>query len=212
MKQKINRPLFVAITGDVGSGKSIVTEFFKARKYPVWSADEAIKELYKEKKITENLQKLFKQSIITSGRIDTKILREIVFNDPNNLNKLNNYIHPLVKNKLQSFMNKRKTPCDEVAVIFEIPLLFECNMEKSFDLSILIIADLETKIERVINRNKCSRDDVLKILKTQMPQEQKINKTEIIIQNNNDLTTLYLQLKMLEQTLKYMKKKKLRLL
>ena len=207
MKQRTKRPLFVVITGDIGSGKSIVTEFFKKRNYLIWSADSAIKELYKEANIADDIQKLLCQNIITNGRIDTKILREIVFSDPNNLNKLNNYIHPLVKNKLQTFMSKCITQCDDETVIFEIPLLFECNMEKSFDLNILITADQETKIERVINRDGCSRENAFQILKNQMPQEQKICKAEIIVQNNSDCNALNIQLELLEQTLKYIKKR-----
>ena len=207
MRPKTNRPLLVAITGDIGSGKSTVLNFFKEKKYSIWSADEAVRELYTEQQIMIDIQRLFDQNILINGKIDMDIMRKIVFSDINNLQKLENYLHPKIIEKLRLFVNFCLTQCIDDVVIFEIPLLFECKLDKYFDINILITADLNTKILRIGQRDKRKVSDILDILNRQLPQEKKEKKANIIIENNDTVYELKSKLVILEKTFKYMKKK-----
>lgn len=209
MKQNIRfRPLFVSITGDIASGKSSVSRMFRQFDYPVFSADEITRELLSDEKITEQLILLFGDKILVNSSLDKQRLRDIVFSDNMQLEKLTTFLHPKILLKLQNIMDDNLI-LDSKCIFFEIPLLFECKLEKCFDLNIVVIADYETKIQRILKRDNCTEEIAKKIIKKQMQQKVKEKKADIIVENNSDFIDLSKQLNIIIQLIPFIKKRTL---
>jgi dephospho-CoA kinase len=204
MKQNDKRPLFISITGDIGSGKSLVSDFYKGKEYKVHSADEISHKLLEDQDVKSTLKEEFGEEIFNDDQIDRAKLRNIVF-DSNNKDKLmflNQLMHKNIINKIELLINNYT---DELFVFFEIPLLFECEIENLFDVNILITASKETKIKRIVDRDNCTIENADDILSKQMPQEEKISKADIVVENDRSIEFLNVQLELLLQMFGFIK-------
>ncbi|MGZ4090707.1 MAG: dephospho-CoA kinase, partial [Bacteroidia bacterium] len=103
-----------------------------------------------------------------------------IFSDTDLLHRLNSVIHPAVKKKFEKFAQENKGS----VIIKESALLFEANLHKSMDAVIMVTADDELRIQRVMQRDGSGREDVIKKIKSQLPQEEKIKLADYIIYNN----------------------------
>ncbi|MCK9330512.1 MAG: dephospho-CoA kinase [Candidatus Cloacimonetes bacterium] len=209
MKQKkSNRPLLLSITGDIASGKSSVTKYFSDKGYLVYSADDINAQILKRANTINDLVNLFGKAILKTSNsimeIDKQKFREIIFsNQYQNVKKLNDYLHPKILFEMQQYINN----CNDKILFFEVPLLFECNLQYCFDINIIVTAEYKIKIERIIKRDNCSEDIAKNILKNQINQEIKQSLSDIIIDNNFDLDSLIKQLNVLEMCIHFFKKK-----
>ena len=204
------RPLFISLTGNIGTGKSLISNFLLKNCYDVFSADTISHNLMKETQVKTDIKKLFGNEVFTNHDIDRKKIRKIAFDNPNILAQLNQYMHIKILHKLQDIMDGyyiKKANHD--VVFFEIPLLFECKLENSFDLNVLTVSEDAVLLERVSKRDKCSISEVQAILSHQLSQEIKISKADIVLYNNHEIEALQLQLFVLIQSLKHIKKKTL---
>lgn len=160
--------LKVAITGNIAAGKSQVEKIIAA-KFPVYDADKIAHEFL--------------------GNVDRKSLGAKVFADPKALKELEEYIHPKVKARiLEIFQNKHSE-----IVFISIPLLFETSFNKLFDKIIFVAADDNIRLKRLMERNNLSEADALLRMNVQLPQEDKINKSDFVIYNNSTLAELEFQ-------------------
>ena len=181
----------IAITGDIASGKSTVSRHLCGLGFSLYSADSITHELYLQEKVLIDIRNLFNLEFV-----DRKSIREIVFNDEQKLKMLNDYLHPLIIEKIQTIIRSFDSPTVECMdtessfVFFEIPLLFECNVENLFDYSILVTADFDVKVNRIITRDSCSIEQAKFIINKQMPQSEKICRADFVIENNQDVDTL----------------------
>jgi dephospho-CoA kinase len=203
MKQRNNRPLLVCVTGDICSGKSHVMSYFSNNGLTTHSADEIIHEIYQREETISFVQDTFGLESITDSKVNRAKLRTIVFKDKNKLAILNKYFHPIVLNEMQALIQDYKTSTEKV-VLFEIPLLFESNLQNAFDYTILIIANKDVKIKRIMKRDLCTRFIASAIIENQMSQELKIKKADIIIDNSDDIFFFNTQLKILGQLLPHL--------
>lgn len=143
MKKKL-----VAITGGIGSGKSLALQFLRELNYPVFSCDEIYKEVIVSKEYIEQMEKLF-PDVVKNGQVDRTALAETVFNNEIMRIKLNNLAHPIIMKLLLRYMEAA-----EGSIAFaEVPLLFEGNFEKIFDHVLYIARDKQLRIEAVIERD-----------------------------------------------------------
>ncbi|MBO5736682.1 MAG: dephospho-CoA kinase [Clostridia bacterium] len=142
----------IAITGGIGSGKSLVLQFLREWNYPVFSCDELYKQVILSPEYIEKIEKLF-PSTINDGKIDRKILSEIVFNNEENLKQLNALAHPLIMDLLMK--NMKATECE--LAFAEVPLLFEGNFEKLFDKVVYIARDKNERIDAILKRDGISQ-------------------------------------------------------
>ena len=139
----------IAITGGIGSGKSTVLQYLKEKSYIVFSCDEIYRDLSNTYEFIEKLKKLFPDAIV-DGKLDRKKLSNIVFKDKEELLKLNRLTHPLIMEKLLYEMEKASS-----GVVFaEVPLLFEGNYQTKFDYVIVVVRDLNDRIEAIKLRDK----------------------------------------------------------
>jgi dephospho-CoA kinase len=171
----------IGLTGGIGSGKTTIANYFKSKGIPIYIADEEAKKLYLNLEVVGKLIELFGDKILTNYLLDKKKLAEIVFNNPVELEKLNNLIHPLVKKDFELWVaNHQNYPI----LIKESALLFETNNDKNCDFTITVTAPKELKISRVMARDKCSRTEVLKRMKTQLSDKEKVAKSDFVIKND----------------------------
>lgn len=175
--------LKIAVTGNIASGKSVFENLLKEKGYKVFDTDEIAHEVLET---SEEVKEAFKTyDIITNGKIDREKLAKVVFSDKNELNKLESLIHPLVKKEILEIF---KNDCD--IVFISVPQLFEAKFEDLFDKIILITADRETRLERLIKRNNYTLEEAQKRINAQINEAEKIGKCDYILENNGTLDDL----------------------
>ncbi|MBC8486234.1 MAG: dephospho-CoA kinase [Bacteroidetes bacterium] len=172
----------VGLTGNIGSGKSIVARIFEILGVPVFRADEVAKEFLFDSDVKAILKNKFGKKIFTGKNINRKALAEIVFNDKESLSFLNSVIHPLVKKSLEQWLDNNK---DQKYIIQEAAILFESGFYKEFDKVITVASPENLAIKRVMERDGVGEEEVKNRQKNQWSQEKKIEMSDYIIYNDN---------------------------
>lgn len=173
--------MVVALTGGIGSGKTTIAKLFEILNCAVFYSDNVAKELYFDETIKKSVIKLLgKESYLSNKQINKEYISSKIFSDQSLLIQLNNIIHPEVIKKFKDFKIKHAGKI----VIKETALLFEAKLEFEVDKIILIVANNDLRIQRVINRDNLSRDETIKKLNSQLPQEEKISKSNFVIYND----------------------------
>lgn len=172
----------VAVTGGIGSGKSVVCKIFEKIGIPVFNADfEAKKLINTSRTIHDKLVSLFGAAIYQSnGDIHRKKMADLIFNDNFALQKVNEIVHPEVRKRFVEWAKEQNSPY----IIQEAAIIFESKQTQSFDKIITVTAPLELKIERVIKRDQVSKEEVYKRIQSQLPDEIKIAKSDFVIMND----------------------------
>ncbi|WP_309641692.1 dephospho-CoA kinase [Flavobacterium sp.] len=179
----------IGLTGGIGSGKTTIAQYFKSLDIPVYIADEEAKKLLDNPIIQDRIKVVFGETIIEKDKVSREKLASIVFQNPQKLSALNAIIHPAVKEHFQNWLTQHQ---NNPIVIKEAAILFESGSYQDCDKIITVVAPLETRIERVIARDKTTKDDVLNRIKNQWADEMRIAKSDFII-DNNDLSSAKLQ-------------------
>lgn len=180
--------MIVGLTGGIASGKSTVSNFFKKLGLEVLDADEVVKEVSQKEDTVNRIVKVFGKNILDdNGKIIREKLREEAFENRELLNKLNEIIHPQV---IEIFVKKKEETSEDSIVIFDIPLLYEAEMESLCDKIIVVYIEREQQIKRVIERDKNTRELAEKIIGAQMSLEEKAKRADIVINNNSTLEDL----------------------
>jgi dephospho-CoA kinase len=189
----------IGITGGIASGKSSVANYFARKNIPVIDADQLIKNIYKKKESFDFIQQNFPE-VITNHSIDFALLRKNVFNDHDKKKKLESYLYPRLQDEFHA--ERIKYP-KALCLIYDVPLLFERNLQEFFDVIIVVFVDAKTQLERVIKRDHISEDLAQKMINSQMPLKEKLSMAHFVIdnskehtglENNNDLTLLFSKL------------------
>lgn len=189
--------MIIGLTGGIASGKSTVSNYLKNKNYKIFDADLIAKEISQKNEVEKEILENFGKSILDekTNKIDRKKLKKIVFEDEKKLKILNNIIHPKVYEffeniKLEDKLGNKK----KEIIIFDVPLLFESNMDKLCDKIILVISNNEIKINRIMKRDNIDEILAKKIISAQMSDVEKIKKADIIIENNGSLEDLFLKI------------------
>lgn len=174
----------IGITGGIGSGKTTVCKVFRLLGAPVFEADDAAKKLYDtDAEIRSELIQLFGESIYnTEGYLYRKKLASLIFNDDNLLEKVNRLVHPAVRREYQKWLEEHKK---KPYVIHEAAILFESGFYKMMDFTILVTADKEQRIARVVKRDGVSRQMVLRRMEKQWSEEKKAKLADRVLLNDN---------------------------
>lgn len=195
---------WIGITGSMGTGKSTVAKVLRELGYQVLDADELAKKQLEVGgpgylKVLESFGMKLLNSDMT---IDRNKLAKVVFNNKKELLKLENIIHPLIQRQIQIIKNESEKNGEKI-LFYDVPLLFEKNMQNSFDDVILVVADSEVQFQRIQERNSWTKEEIKKRLESQMPLDQKKLKSKFIIDNNGSRIDLRNQvLGVLSQILK----------
>ncbi len=174
----------IGITGPSGAGKSEFSSFLKENGLKVINCDELAKTIRDKKETFNKLKKIFPANCFdfNENKIINKNLGYLVFNSEKELSKLNKIMFPLLIKEVKKLIKENKTDI----IIFDMPILFESKSYKFLDKVVLVDADRDIRLKRLINGRKISSEiakkqiDSIKISKT---DEQKI---DLFILNNND--------------------------
>ena len=168
----------VGIIGDIGSGKSFVSKLFK---YPIFNADNEVKNIYKNNKNCFVKLKKKLPNYIKSFPIKKRDLIRAINADKNNLEKITDIVHPLVRNKLDNFLKKNKK---RKMVILDIPLLIENKINKKGDVLIFIKTDKSKILNRLKKRKNYNKTILKKLRDNQTLLLKKRKLANYIVENN----------------------------
>ncbi len=182
--------LNVALTGNAASGKSSVAAWFEEWGATVINADALVAE--EQQPGTKTFSKIvsrFGDTILnTDGTLNREALRRVVLENPDSLAALNAIVHPAVRERRQRLLTDAEARGDRI-VVSEIPLLFEVLNPESFDLIVLVDAPLDLCRIRIQERG-LSDADAERLLASQMPPEEKRDRSDIVIDNHGSLDEL----------------------
>ncbi|RNL54552.1 dephospho-CoA kinase [Pedobacter jejuensis] len=176
----------VGITGGIGSGKTTVCRVFEVLGIPVFYADtEAKNIMIKDTELIEGVKSAFgKNSYFDDGKLNNKHIAGIVFNSETELAKLNALVHPAVFRAFDTWAKEIKT--DVPYTLKEAALLFESDSYKMCDTSILVTAPVETKINRVMQRDNVTAEQVKARMNKQLSDEEKAKMADHFIINDEE--------------------------
>ncbi|MDO9578136.1 MAG: dephospho-CoA kinase [Candidatus Cloacimonadales bacterium] len=200
------RPFLIAITGGIASGKTLVADWFADQGFEVHYADKIAHDIMNESEVTAKIIQTFGAEILPESVIDRRKLGRMVFHDPEKLKKLNDILHPLVRNEMKNLI----LLTDSSFLVFEIPLLFENGLQNSFDLNINIFTNRTNQIERVEKRDKLDRKEIIRRIDAQMSDFEKQKLADINIENNGTESELHQKMKNLLPLIKKLKKKEVK--
>lgn len=186
--------LWIGITGSIGTGKTTFSEILRKQGHIVLDADELAKACLEPN--TSGYKKAvqsFGPAILDgTGRIDRSAMASIVFSDKSKLEILESIIHPEIRISIELLKNEYKLKKLKF-LFYDVPLLFEKNMEKTFDLVVMVTSTVENQIKRIKQRNKWTEEEVSKRLAAQLSPAEKESKAHILIYNDGDLDNLKLE-------------------
>jgi dephospho-CoA kinase len=173
--------LKVGITGGIGCGKSIVSSIFKAIGIPVFDADQAAKKIMQEDAVVkQQLISTFGTEVFEHNQLNKKYLANLVFNDSFLLEKLNAIVHPATIQAGLNWAAKQNSPY----VLREAALLFEAGSTVDLDVVIGVFAPLVVRIQRVMQRDNVSKQEVLNRMSKQIDDTIKMKLCDYVIIND----------------------------
>ncbi len=178
----------IALTGGIGAGKSTVSAELSRLGACVIDSDKVSVRLMQpgEAAYCATVKEFGEQILCENGEIDRKALAEIVFSDKSRLEALNKITHPLIYREMQ----RLAALADNSVVCMEIPLLFSTDCPIIFDMTVAVVAPRETRIERVMRRDGCTREQAEARIANQLPDEQMRSLADYVIENNGDVCSV----------------------
>ncbi len=174
----------IGVTGSIGTGKSTAVDYLRRKGYPVVDADQLIKDIYSQKSTINYISEVVPHCII-DDKINFSLLREEFFNNENLKKKIEQYLYRKVPDAFQLACQKLDFSRFRI-IIYDIPLLFENNLQSMFDLIILIYADPKIQLSRIIKRDKISPELAQKMINQQLGIEHKATLSQCVIKNNQE--------------------------
>jgi dephospho-CoA kinase len=192
----------VGLTGSIGTGKSTVAKIFEKLGAYVIDADKVVHQLFENEDVKEEIVSTFGKSILDNqGKIDKKKLAQIIFTDKEKKKKLENILHPKVRQKIQEFIEDVYKKDKNAVVVAEIPLLIETGMYKNYDKVLVVYAPKDLQLKRLLEKG-FSEDEAKRRINSQMDIEEKLKYADIIIENTSSLKELEEKVKDIYEILK----------
>jgi len=171
----------IGVTGGIGSGKTSVCRVFNVLGIPVFSSDAVAREIMdSDLTIIDKVKSIVGKDVYSSGVLDRVELAGLIFNNANLLQEINKIVHPVVFDHFNQWVKTVSAPYS----IMEAAILIESGATKLVDRIITVVAPVEERIERVVSRNKLTREQVLDRIKNQVGDEEKILLSDYIIYNS----------------------------
>lgn len=174
----------IAITGNIGSGKSWVCELFKQHLgIPVYNSDDAAKQMYFLTDVRQQLVKRFGDAFyLSETALNRKHIADLIFHDEKAQSDLEGILYPALFVDFEHWMKKQDAPY----VLFESALIFEKRLEKRFDAVVMVSASEATRLRRVMERDHCDEATVKARMAKQWPEEGKRLLADYVIWHEND--------------------------
>lgn len=173
----------IGLTGGIGSGKTTIANYMQSKGVPVYISDVEAKRVMDFPEIISKIVKEFGIDVIgTNNLLDREKLAAIVFNNPEQLKKLNSIVHPAVKEHFDNWVLSNK---NQAIIVKETAILFESGSYKDCDVIISVVAPLETRINRVLKRDTTTREKILQRINNQLSDDERIERSNYVINNEN---------------------------
>jgi dephospho-CoA kinase len=174
----------IGLTGGIGSGKTTVCKIFQSIGIPVYYADPRAKALMSFDPVLKAVLKkeLGPEIYHRNGRLNRKVMANLIFNNKDKLNTVNALVHPAVNRDSANWMKDQ----DASYCIYEAALLIENGSYKNFDKLIVVTAPEELRVYRVMKRDRITKEQVLSRISSQLPQDQKNHLADYLIINDGD--------------------------
>lgn len=186
----------IGITGGIGSGKSFIATIIERMGYPVYYSDVRSKELTNSHPIIrQGLIDLVGENVFFGGELDKKVLATAIFSNDALRLKVNQLIHPIVRQDFEDWANAQKSNL----IFNEAAILFETGAYRNFDATILVYAPEELRLQRVLKRDIITKEEVLARMNNQLKDEEKRKMTPFQILNDGESPLLIQIENILEQ-------------
>jgi dephospho-CoA kinase len=195
--------LVVGLTGGIASGKSTVSRFLREAGIPVICADElARKAVERGSPGLEQIRRVFGDEVLDEdGNLDRKVVGKIVFDDEAKRKALESIIHPRVAEEEQRILRELEGQGNSIAVV-DVPLLYETGWQNHFDLVVVVYVPRNDQEERLMSRDRISREEAVARIGAQMPIQKKKEIADRIVDNTGDLAHTYAQVQRLVEELR----------
>ena len=174
-------PFVLGLTGSIGMGKSTTLEMFRDLGVPVWDADAAVHKMYEQGGAAVVGIAAVCPEATKNGAVDRQILRDWVARDKAAIARIEAVVHPLVAKDRRDFLRDAGAKGTQLVVV-DIPLLFETGGDKAVDATVVVSAPFETQKERVLARPDMTADLFDRIRTSQMPDSEKRQKADYVIE------------------------------
>ncbi|MCQ2607315.1 MAG: dephospho-CoA kinase [Bacteroidales bacterium] len=172
----------IALTGGIGCGKSVVARIFSILGVPVYDSDSRAKMLMeKDDFIVSSLKSLIGDNVYENGRLQKKIMANAIFSDRSLCEKVNSIVHPRVWLDYEKWSENQESDF----TIMETALLYESDLYKKFDASIVVVADDSIRVQRVQKRDNCDANSVIARINNQSSTKKAVANADFIIENND---------------------------
>ena len=189
----------IGLTGGIGSGKSTVSTYLREQGYLILDADQIAHDITKKgSPVLQKIADAFGADMLDAeGNLQRKKLAAVAFSTSENKARLESLTTAEVVRLISDAVAQLRKTKDYDIIFIDAPLLFEAGVDRLTDLVWMVSADEEIRIERVMNRDQISRADVLQRIANQMSNEEKIRRSQEIIDNSSGKEELYRQVKAL---------------
>jgi dephospho-CoA kinase len=176
------------LTGGIGSGKSTVARRFRERRLPVIDADELARTAVAPGStgLARVVERFGSAVLAPDGGLDRKKVAAIVFDDDAARRDLNGIVHPLV-GALAAERTRELDSEDEPLACYEVPLLFEGNLDAAFKPVVVVFAPVDVQVTRTVARDNCTRAEAEARIRAQMPLAEKADRADYVIDNSGSI-------------------------
>ncbi len=171
----------IGITGSIACGKSTVSDYLKEKGYTIIDADKLGHVVLTSEDVKRRLSETFGANILVNNEISREVLGKLVFGNDKNLKKLNNIIHPKIKELILKLQEEHE---NEDLVFLDIALLYEANFVDLVEKVAVIYVDEDVQLERLMTRNSLSKEEALKRIESQMSPQEKASLGDFVIDNS----------------------------
>jgi dephospho-CoA kinase len=190
----------LGVTGGLGAGKSTACQRFRENGAIIFDADTVAKEITQNvKEVQDQIAEEFGLDVVKNGRVDNQKLASQAFGSEENQSVLNNIIHPHV---IEAFEKKRDDLEEKTGLlVVDAPLIFESGFDNHLDHTLLVFTSLKLRIARALRRGNLTREEILRRMDLQMPEEDKRDLASFVIENNGSIEELNQEIDILYQQL-----------
>ena len=179
----------IGLTGGIGSGKTVIANIFEKDGFPVYFADlESKKITASSMQVREKLAGKFGESLYEGGALDKKLLASLIFDNKENFDFVNSVIHPFVFEDFQLWADKQVDAVSPIVV--ESAILFESGFNKYVDFVVNVSAPESVRVQRVLERDDLSREEILSRMRNQLADEEREQLADYTIINDGCLALL----------------------
>lgn len=172
----------VGLTGGIGSGKTLVCSVLEKFGVAVYYADlEARRLMSSDSELVLQISGLFGNKAYVGGSLNREFLAQQVFKDKELLTRLNELVHPVIRKDFSRWASEQKPA---FYVVEEAAILFESGSDRNMDLTVGVYADKELRVQRVMQRDGIAREQVMNRMNSQMNEKEKMEKADIVINND----------------------------